>query len=99
MRFPDRFDFVYEPHAQDLDLEDVMIPPLVLQPYVENAIWHGLMHKSEKGTINTSIETIGDMLKCSIEDDGIGRAAALRITRRDLRAITSQWEWALRRTG
>ena len=54
------------------------VPPLIIQPYVENAIWHGLMHKEEKGQFDIEISQ-EDVMCSKITDDGIGRkkAAAL----------------------
>ncbi len=55
----------------------IMIPPLMLQPYVENAIWHGLMHKSDgKGHIKIEICREHSLTRIIIEDNGIGRNAA-----------------------
>lgn len=61
-----------------IDSENTFLPPLILQPFVENAIWHGLMHNKEKmnGLIKVSIQTEGLHLKCSIEDNGVGREKA-----------------------
>ena len=55
------------------------MPPLILQPYVENAIWHGLMHKEEKGQLDVEVSEEDDYLYFKITDNGIGRekAAAL----------------------
>jgi LytS/YehU family sensor histidine kinase len=58
---------------KNLNLDSTFIPSMVLQPLVENAIWHGLMHKEKGGTIKLSIAKDQDILKCSIEDDGVGR--------------------------
>jgi sensor histidine kinase YesM len=52
------------------------IPPLVFQPYIENAIWHGLMPKGSPGVVKLSIDRQGEYLHCAIEDDGIGREKA-----------------------
>jgi len=54
LRFKDKFNFQcsIEP---GIDTENTMLPPLILQPYVENAIWHGLMHKKDKGTLAINI--------------------------------------------
>jgi len=56
------------------------VPPLIIQPYVENAIWHGLMHKEEKGQLNIDLTQEEHYLVIKILDDGIGRkqAAALK---------------------
>ena len=75
LRFRDKFD-LHCGISEDVDLEQTMIPPLILQPYVENAIWHGLMHKTDKGTLMLSIARHDGAVRCVIEDDGIGREAA-----------------------
>jgi LytS/YehU family sensor histidine kinase len=46
---------------------------LIIQPYVENAIWHGLMHKEEKGNLDIEISQEDNLLFIRIADDGIGR--------------------------
>jgi streptogramin lyase len=72
--------FTYKISVQkDLDIEVLKVPPLIIQPYVENAIWHGLMHKEEKGELNIEISAKDDHLYLKITDNGIGRkqAAAL----------------------
>jgi len=57
-----------------------MIPPMLLQPFVENAIWHGLMQKETEGTITIEIKMEGEeTLKISITDDGIGREKAAEL--------------------
>jgi hypothetical protein len=74
-----RFDHQFEFHCiidDDLRLEQIMIPPMLLQPYVENAIWHGLMHKKEKGNLFLRFAKEGEMVACIIEDDGVGRSKA-----------------------
>jgi ligand-binding sensor domain-containing protein/putative methionine-R-sulfoxide reductase with GAF domain len=57
--------------------DSIYVPPLIIQPYVENAIWHGLLHKETAGhlTIHISRES-NCLLECSIEDNGVGRAKA-----------------------
>jgi LytS/YehU family sensor histidine kinase len=56
-----------------LRLEEIKIPPMILQPYVENAIWHGLLHKEEEGHLLLSFSKDKEMVCCIIDDDGIGR--------------------------
>ncbi|MGI9542432.1 MAG: tetratricopeptide repeat-containing sensor histidine kinase, partial [Cyclobacteriaceae bacterium] len=64
----------------EVDLEAIHIPSMVLQPFIENAIWHGLMNKKEEdGQIKIVIKEDGDLLKCVIEDNGIGREKALEL--------------------
>lgn len=75
LRFENRFD--YHIHVDDdIEVEYVEVPPLLLQPYVENAIWHGLMHKKAKGKLTIEITKEGKRLQCMIEDNGIGRRKA-----------------------
>jgi ligand-binding sensor domain-containing protein len=75
MRFSDGFDFSIET-GPEIDPVSIMIIPLLLQPYVENAIWHGLLHKKTKGSVHVSVKAEGNMLRCIIDDDGVGRAQA-----------------------
>jgi putative methionine-R-sulfoxide reductase with GAF domain len=78
MRFDDVFE--YEIQTDDaIDLEEAVVPPLILQPFVENAIWHGLMHKKEKGHLMIQIYRENDQLKCVVQDDGVGRHASQRL--------------------
>lgn len=64
-----------------LDPEKLMVPPMILQPYVENAIWHGLLHKTgdKKIKILVEKESMQQML-IRIVDNGIGMAASAKIT-------------------
>ncbi len=82
-RFPDKFEYAVEvdPH---LDLEAFSIPPMLLQPYVENAVWHGLRYKEEKGRLEVRIgpESPG-VLRIEISDDGIGRKQSAAVKTRN----------------
>jgi sensor histidine kinase YesM len=57
---------------ESIELEDIMIPSMLLQPFVENSIWHGIMPKEEQGNIKISIQQNLQLLKIIIDDDGIG---------------------------
>ncbi|MBC7936515.1 MAG: histidine kinase [Rhizobacter sp.] len=71
--------------ADDLDTEDIFIPPLILQPLVENAIWHGLLHKEGKKYFSVDfINNNDEQLLCIVEDNGIGRNHAARIKEKNL---------------
>ena len=59
-------------YADDLETEFIQIPPMAIQPFVENAIKHGLKEKEEGGMLLLSFEDQGDVLKVVIEDNGIG---------------------------
>ncbi|MCK0160709.1 histidine kinase [Allomuricauda sp. F6463D] len=81
-RFSDKFDFEIEVENQ-IDVDAFQIPPMLLQPYIENAIWHGLRYKDEKGFLKIRVKQItNDMLEICIEDNGIGRkkSAELKTT-------------------
>lgn len=59
---------------------DVKIPTLLIQPFVENAIWHGIMLKSDKsGYVNVDIKDFDDRILCTIEDNGVGREEAKKL--------------------
>jgi len=75
-RFEDKFDYQITV-AGAIRKEQVSLPHLLLQPYVENCIRHGIMHKKEgKGQINIRFELMDDYLVCQVEDNGIGRQKA-----------------------
>lgn len=78
MRFDKKFSYSIEVHPE-IDRFGLEIPSMILQPYLENAVWHGLMHKEENGSISISIEPLEGGILCSIEDDGIGRKKAAEI--------------------
>ena len=63
---------------KDLDIDVLKVPPLIIQPYAENAIWHGLMHKEEKGHLSIEVEQDNDHLFLKITDDGIGTKAGMQ---------------------
>jgi tetratricopeptide (TPR) repeat protein len=70
LRFNQKFDFTI---TKSKDIEDDMaLPPLLLQPFVENAIIHGLIPKNEKGNIAIDFSIEKENLICTIEDNGIG---------------------------
>ncbi|TXN37040.1 sensor histidine kinase [Flagellimonas hymeniacidonis] len=72
-RFSDKFDFNIE-IDEKIDIDAFEIPPMLLQPYIENAIWHGLRYKEEKGFLKIEIaEVMNGLLEIIITDNGIGR--------------------------
>jgi ligand-binding sensor domain-containing protein len=78
MRFENEFDYQINV-SKEIDQDYDEIPSMLIQPYVENAIWHGLMNKKNKGAIKIGISLEENYLRCSIEDNGIGRAAAAEV--------------------
>ncbi|AUP81580.1 histidine kinase [Flavivirga eckloniae] len=72
-RFQDKFDYSIN-IDENINIEDFVIPPMLLQPYIENAVWHGLRYKKSKGQLEIGItQTTSDEIKITITDDGIGR--------------------------
>ena len=57
---------------ENIDKDNTLIPPLILQPFVENSIWHGIAKKDGHGEIIISIQKDDDMINCIVEDDGAG---------------------------
>ncbi|MDX5320158.1 MAG: histidine kinase, partial [Bacteroidota bacterium] len=77
-----RFDNTLEVDIEipeDLDVEDWTIPTLLIQPYVENAIWHGLLNKPDNRQLKIRFQEESEYLWCFIEDNGIGRERAREI--------------------
>ena len=72
-RFKDKFDYQIN-IDKNIDLEQFSIPPMLLQPYIENAIWHGLRYRTTKGNLEISINIKdNETISIVIMDDGIGR--------------------------
>ncbi len=72
-RFKDKFDYNITVDAH-INVSDFVIPPMLLQPYIENAVWHGLRYKKSKGHLGiTIVQTKADEISIEIIDDGIGR--------------------------
>jgi LytS/YehU family sensor histidine kinase len=64
---------------ENVDASLVGVPPMVIQPFIENAIWHGLLHKDDTGELSIYVKRNGDFIQCVIEDDGIGRKKAMEL--------------------
>ena len=73
-RMQEKFDYTINVDPA-IDQEATLVPPLVAQPFVENAIWHGVSGKEGKGHIVLKVEQRGTMLMMTIEDDGVGRGS------------------------
>lgn len=80
----------YNIHASEkINLHDIYIPAMILQPLVENAIKHGLANKQGEGLINVNFELNNNKLYIAIEDDGIGRETAAEIGKRMIKKSAS----------
>lgn len=75
LRFDHKFTFEIKVE-ENVDQENIEIPPLIIQPYVENAIWHGLLHKETAGHLSVHVTGTDDLLTIEIADNGIGRQKA-----------------------
>ncbi|CAA9319580.1 MAG: hypothetical protein AVDCRST_MAG56-6830 [uncultured Cytophagales bacterium] len=71
-RFREKFEYSFTVDP-DVDAESVQVPPMLIQPYVENAVWHGLRYKEEKGFLLVHVTQKAHELVVTVEDDGIGR--------------------------
>lgn len=74
LRFDNSFD--YEINIDDsVNEQEIFIPPMLIQPYIENAIWHGIMHLDgiRKGNLFISFSISEQLLKITVQDNGVGR--------------------------
>lgn len=62
----------------DLDLKSVMVPALIIQPFLENALLHGIVPKENGGTVSLTITGGDEQVICTVEDDGVGREVSLK---------------------
>jgi hypothetical protein len=75
-----RFDFDFTISVEEgIDVNNTMIPSMLLQPFAENAVIHGLQNKTENRQLKIVVTRVGSSIKISIEDNGIGREAAKKI--------------------
>ena len=81
MRFTKKFEYEIK-LDEELKNDDYKIPPMIMQPYIENAIWHGIAHKEDGiGKILISIQLRGENTFCIIQDNGIGRVKSKQFKR------------------
>ncbi|MCD0477615.1 histidine kinase [Chryseobacterium sp. LC2016-29] len=70
-RFSDKFDYEIEVD-ESLNTQSLKVPGMLIQPFLENAVWHGLRYRTEKGFLSLKFEKNNDSLNIFIEDNGIG---------------------------
>lgn len=78
-----RFDKSFSYHIsidEEIDLSEIKIPPMIMQPFVENAIWHGLTLQEGEKKIEIAFELLSeDLLLATVKDNGIGREASVKL--------------------
>jgi len=87
-RFNEKFDYAFEVDKA-INTEDFFIPPMLIQPYIENAVWHGLRYKKEKGFLTVSIQLKNDVVAVTIIDDGIGRKRSQELKTENQKILNS----------
>lgn len=70
-RFKDQFEYTFTVD-QELENSDYELPPMMLQPFIENAIWHGLRYRNGKGALEVNFKKVGENIEILISDNGIG---------------------------
>ena len=71
-RFRDKFEYSFTNNLE-MDTSDIQIPPMLIQPLIENAVWHGLRYKEEKGKLDVDIKEENENIIVTVSDNGIGR--------------------------
>lgn len=89
MRFPDKFDYQLT-IDENVNIEAFSIPPMIIQPYIENAVWHGLRYLETDGKLRVDMTMEEDLLKVVIEDNGIGRTKSMELKTKNQRDTESK---------
>ncbi|MFB9843644.1 tetratricopeptide repeat protein [Mucilaginibacter ginsenosidivorans] len=64
---------------EDIDPEQTLVPPMLLQPFVENSIWHGISPKNGDGIIHIKVQKNGGMIEYTVQDNGVGRVRSAEL--------------------
>ena len=89
LRFKDKFDFKIT-IDENLDPDTIWVPNMIVQPHLENAIWHGLRYKEDKGLLKMNVELIGKKILITIDDDGIGPTKSSQLKTHNQKAHQSR---------
>ncbi len=87
-RFRDKFDVRIENKLMDGD-QQILVPPMLIQPYIENAVWHGLRYKESRGLLHVIIESKGEFIEIHVVDNGIGRKKSAELKTQNQRKYRS----------
>jgi len=82
LRFGKELSFSINYEIEEYDEDELFIPPLIIQPYVENCFKHGLLHKTGEKKLDILFKIKNQKLICTIEDNGIGREKSKEINSR-----------------
>lgn len=77
-RFKDQFEYRFEVD-ESIAIDTVQIPPMLIQPFIENAIWHGLRYREEGGLLELSFKKVNQRIEIIIRDNGIGRSKSFAL--------------------
>jgi len=88
LRFSDKFNYTFEVD-DELDADRIQIPPMLVQPYIENSIWHGLRYRKEMGQLSVKFIKNEDHLLVEIADNGIGRKQSQAIKTKNQKTTES----------
>lgn len=88
IRYEDRFDYRIEV-GDNVNINSIKVPNMLLQPYVENSIKHGFKNKQVKYFLDISVSKLGDKISCTITDNGVGRERATLMSSAELEKHTS----------
>lgn len=89
LRFKDKFKFEINVD-ENLDVESLYVPNMIIQPHLENAIWHGLRYKDEKGLLKLNFSLQGKSLIITVDDNGIGITSSNALKTHNQKAHSSR---------
>lgn len=87
-RFKDKFSYTFS-IDENMDEDEFLIPPMLIQPYIENAVWHGLRYKDTPGHLTIAVHEKNKQLHIVITDDGIGRKRSAELKTKNQRKTKS----------
>jgi two-component sensor histidine kinase len=102
------FEFTISHNTGSIDIEEILIPPMLIQPFVENSVKHGFRHRKIKGKIDIRFAVKGNFLCCEIQDNGIGieqsrqkkkghqPSTALKVTKERIASMTKDHQLNIR---
>jgi len=89
LRFKDKFDYSIKVDEK-LDPETIWVPNMIVQPHLENAIWHGLRYKEEKGLLKMDFRLDGKTIIITVDDNGIGPTKSAELKTHNQKAHESR---------